>query len=333
MSAENQFRPFDPEGGLILATALPGSAGAFEGERLSWEALGVPADGSLRVHLDRTKERAQHWVRERSGLDPFAVEALLAEETRPRVESIGDGLLVILRGINMSEGVEADELIAIRMWIEPGRVITLRQFRFQTIADLRQRAQSGDAPGGFLAAVTSGLSARIVPTLNNLREMLDRIEDDMVASEQDDDSWRGLLGTIRRQAITYRRYLMPQHEALATLANGRSRLLDERDHAEIRAALEQTARECESLEELRDRAAVTQEELRARHEARVGRTVYLLTLVATVALPLGLLTGLLGVNVGGVPLESTPLGFWIVCATMLVIVALQVWWFKRKRWM
>lgn len=334
MSTENRFQPFDADGGLILVTGLPGSADQFRDARRSWNDL-APGDDPIWVHLDRTKEHAQQWLRDDAGLDPFVTEALLAEETRPRAEVVGDGLLVILRGINMNEGVQSDELIAIRMWIEPGRVITLRQYRFQTIVALRERAELGTAPatpGSFVAAVACGLTSRIVPTLDNLREMLDRVEDEMVANENDNDSWRPLLGTLRRQAITYRRYLVPQREALSALANGRSALLDERDRAEVRVALEQMTRECESLEELRDRAAVTQEELRARHEARVGRTVYLLTLVATVALPLGLLTGLLGVNVGGVPLASTGWGFWIVCAVMAVIAALQVWWFKRKRW-
>lgn len=336
MTQPTGFRPFDPEGGLILAAHLPGSAADFGPGRLDWERLrGGDREVPLWIHLDRKKERAQRWIREEAGLGTYVAEALLAEETRPRAEAIGDGLLVILRGINMNEGAQADELIAIRMWIDAKRFISLRQFRFQTIVEIRQRVERGEAPatpGAMLAAVACGLSARIVPTLDNLREMLDSVEDQMIERDSDDDRWRSLLGTIRRQAITYRRYLIPQREALSALANGRSALLDDRDRSEIRVALEQITRECESLEELRDRAAVTQEELRARHEARVGRTVYLLTLVATVALPLGLLTGLMGINVGGMPLVNSRWGFWAVVGVMVAVAAGQVWWFKKKRW-
>lgn len=332
--------PFDAEGGLVFATRLPGEAGDFDGGRRGWEALGQVGAGTsagpLWVHLDRTKSRAQAWLRGEAGLDPVVADSLLAEETRPRAEVFGEGLLVILRGINANPGAEPDELIAIRMWLEPGRVITLRQFRFPTIAEIRARAQGGMAPptaGAFLTAVAVGLGERMGPTIHNLEERLDEIEEEMLTRETDDDGRRSQLATIRRQAIAYRRYLVPQRDALASLANGRSGLLTARDQVEMRVALEQITRVCEALEELRDRAAVTQEEMRARHEARVGRTVYLLTIVATVMLPLGFLTGLLGVNVGGLPLVESRWGFVVVCGLLMGLAGLQVWWFRKKRWL
>ncbi len=331
------FTPFDAEGGLILATRLPGEPGDFDRHRRGFDQLDRP-DGPppLWVHLDRTRPQAQQWLRERAGLDPIVADALLAEETRPRADVFGDGLLVILRGINMNPGAEPDELISVRMWFEPARIITLRQYRLQTVSDLRVRAEQGKAPatvGSFLAAVALGLASRIAPTIGNLEEMLDDIEDEMLDRETDDPSRRSQLSTIRRQAITYRRYLVPQRDALSALANGRSEMLSQREQAEIRVAFEQTTRVCEALEELRDRAAVTQEEMRARHEARIGRTLYLLTIVATVMLPLSFITGLLGINVGGIPLADSGLGFAAVCLLMLGIAALEVWWFRRKRWL
>ena len=331
------FTPFDAPAGLILATRLPGEAGDFEYKKRGWPDLQRP-DGPppLWVHLDRTKGRAQRWLREEAGLDPVVADSLLAEETRPRAEVFGDGLLVILRGINMNPGAQPDELISVRLWLEPARIITLRQHRFQTIADLRARAQRGQAPataGAFLSAVALGLALRIGPTIANLEDQLDAIEEDMLDRESDDPARRSQLSTIRRQAIAYRRYLVPQRDALAALAAGRGELLSARELVEMRLALEQTTRVCEALEEMRDRAAVTQEEMRARHEARVGRTLYLLTIVATVMLPLGFLTGLLGVNVGGIPLADSPLGFAVVCVLMLGIAGAEVWWFRRKRWL
>ncbi|MEQ8845566.1 MAG: zinc transporter ZntB [Phycisphaerales bacterium] len=336
-SGATPFTPFDAEGGLILATRLPGEPGDFDKPRRGFDDLDRPDDPPpLWVHLDRTRPRAQRWLRERAGLDAIVADALLAEETRPRADAFGQGLLVILRGINMNPGAEPDELISVRMWFEPARIITLRQHRFQTIADLRVRAEAGKAPataGLFLAAVAQGLASRITPTIGNLEEMLDDIEDEMLDRESDDPARRSQLSTIRRQAITYRRYLVPQRDALSALANGRSELLSQREQAEIRVALEQTTRVCEALEELRDRAAVTQEEMRARHEARIGRTLYLLTIVATVMLPLSFITGLLGINVGGIPLADSALGFTVVCVFMLGVAAIEVWWFRRKRWL
>lgn len=336
MTDPTPFTPFDESGGLILAVRLPGGAPDFGDQRRGWERLGASESGGpLWVHLDRTKERAQRWLRGESGLDPVVAESLLAEETRPRAQAFGDGLLVILRGINMNPGAEPDELISIRMWLEKGRIITLRQHRFATVAEIRARAQAGKAPataGAFVTAVAAGLTTRMGPSILNLEEMLDDIEEEMLEKDSDDEGRRSQLATIRRQAIAYRRHLVPQRDALGALVNGPQTLLSARDQVELRVWQEQTTRACEALEELRDRAAVTQEEMRARHEARVGRTVYLLTIVATVMLPLGFLTGLLGINVGGLPLAGSPWGFAIVCVLLAGLAALQVVWFRKKRW-
>lgn len=335
--SDQPFTPFDPDGGLILATRLPGHLGDFVENRRGWEGLGAPAASPpLWIHLDRTKPRAQQWLREDAGLDAWIAESLLAEETRPRVQIAGAGLLVILRGVNLNPGAEPDELIAIRMWLEPTRIITLRQFRFQTIAEIRAQAQRGEAPdtaGAFFAQVALGLSLRMNPTVTNLEAMLDEIEESMLESDAEDSSHRSTLATIRRQAIRYRRYLVPQRDALMTLVHNPPALLSERDQSSLRVAAEHAARIAEALEEARDRAAVTQEEVRARHEQRVARTLYLLTLVATVALPLGLLTGLLGINVGGIPLADSPAGFLVVCLVIVGIALGEVALFRRMRWL
>ncbi|MEO1535624.1 MAG: CorA family divalent cation transporter [Planctomycetota bacterium] len=329
------FTPTDPEGGLILATRLPGGA------RLGWDDLVTPNEPPpVWIHLDRTKERAKRWVSDAAGLDPLAVHSLLAEETRPRVQRFDtgerSGVVVILRGVNLNEGAEPDELIAIRLWVEPTRVISLRQFRFGTIAELRERADRGQAPttaGAFLAGVVMGLASRMDPVVTNLHGLLDTIEESMIDRDSDQPAWRAQLADVRRQAITLRRYLAPQRDSLLSLAIDPPGFLTKRDAAEIRVAAEQIARVVDALEETRDRAAVTQDELRARHEARLSRTLYLLTIVATVALPLGLLTGLLGINVGGIPLADSHWGFVIICVLLVGIAAVEVLIFKAMRWL
>lgn len=329
--------PFDAEGGLVFATRMPGEPGDFDEKKRGWSDLGYPESGPpLWVHLDLTRPHSQSWLRSESGVDPIVAESLLAEETRPRVQEFGEGVLVILRGINSNPGAEHDELIAMRLWLEPTRIITLREYRFQTIAALRVRAQKGDAPttaGGFLVAVAGSLASNMSPTIVNLEERLDEIEERMLEHETDDPRWRSQLATIRRQAISYRRHIVPQRDALARLVHNAPAILSTRDQAELRVAMEQSTRVAEALEEMRDRAAVTQEEMRARHDARVGKTVYMLTVVATIALPLGLITGLLGINVGGIPLEGSVWGFAMVCLILVLIAIGQIVLFKFMKWL
>jgi zinc transporter len=340
------FKAFCPDGGLILATRLPGAQGDLGGNRRGWSELAAPAEPPpLWVHLDHTRPRAQVWLREESGLDPIVAEALLAEETRPRVQEFGEegggggergrGLLVILRGINASANDGQGELMAIRMWLSPVQVITLRQHHSRNIAALRARAAKGTAPatpGAFLAALAAGLVNNLDPAIRQIEDRLDAIEEAMLDGD-DDEHRRTQLAAIRRQAIAYRRHMVPQRDALDTLVHGDSPLLSPRDRATLRVAMEHCTRINEALEELRDRAAVTQDEMRARHEARIGRTIYLLTLVATVALPLTIITGLLGINVGGIPLADSPWGFAVVCGALLAIAAGEVALFKRMRWL
>lgn len=332
------WTPIDRESGLLIATVLPGRAEDFARDpEAAWASLGSGTpQGPLWIHLDRTKERAQRWVREEAGLHPVVAESLLAEETRPRFSSTEGGVLVILRGVNMNPGAEPDDLISLRMWAEPERVITLRAFRFATVAELRARAQRGAAPatpGALLAQIAKGLAERLSPVVENLDEMLDRVEEDLLRDAHEGERDRSLLATIRRQAITYRRYMVPQREAMSGLALVSTPVLGERDRAELRHAAEQVTRVVEDLEELRDRAAVTTDELRTRREMQLSRTTYLLTVVATVALPLGLITGLLGINVGGIPGEGRPWAFLAVCVALAGIAAVELWLLRRLKWL
>ena len=55
--------------------------------------------------------------------------------------------------------------------------------------------------------------------------------------------------------------------------------------------------------------------------------------VATIMLPLGFLTGLLGINVGGMPGAETPWAFWAVCAMLAAVTIFEIWLFKRLKWL
>ncbi len=327
----------DDQTALVFAVRLPGGEGAWLSDWDAVDAAFREKEGPVWVHLDRMQPEVRTWLTERAKVDPVALDAMLLEHTRPGVRVIGDGLLVNLRGVNMNPGADPDELISVRIWVEPNRIITLRQFRFQTIRDLRGRAESGQAPkttGGVLAEIALGLATRLSDSATNLETLVDEVEDGMLERDDDDLAARSSLAIVRRQSIAYRRFLAPQREALSELTHGPHQdRFSEQDRSRFRLGLDHVTRVLEALDEARDRAAVTQDELRARHEARLGRTLYVLTIIATVALPLSLLTGLLGINVGGIPLAESSWGFGIVCVSMVVIGVAEVVVMRALRWL
>ncbi len=100
----------------------------------------------------------------------------------------------------------------------------------------------------------------------------------------------------------------------------------------LREVSDRTMPHVEDLDAVRDRTAVLQDELTTQMSEQMNRTMYLLTVVATVMLPLGFVTGLLGVNVAGIPGANSPWAFGALCAILVLLVAFEVVILRRLRW-
>ena len=104
--------------------------------------------------------------------------------------------------------------------------------------------------------------------------------------------------------------------------------------AQLRETGDHITRYVEDMDALRDRGAVVQDELRNRISEDMNRTMYVLTVVAAVLLPLSFITGLLGINVDGMPgAKDAPTAFWLVSGGLVLIAVIQLWLFKRLRWL
>lgn len=289
--------------------------------------------GPLWIHLDSQNPEAQVWLRDASGLGELACEALLAEETRPRCATIGEGLLVFLRGVNLNPGAEPEDMVSLRIWSDASRLISLGRRRLNAIQDLAQELEDGAGPShsaGLLTGLTGHLLERMAPAHNELEEAVDDLEERALGDEAED--LQPELAEIRRQIISLRRHLAPQREAMLRFAQTNVGFIDEASHAELQIHADQWARHVEGLEELRDRATVTYDLLKSRQADVMNRRMLVLSVVTAVFLPLGLITGLLGINVGGIPGSTSDGAFVAVCVLMLCVGALEAWAFKRMKW-
>lgn len=108
--------------GLVASFKLDGTG---RGQPLNWEGVrGWNGQaGTLWIHLNRNAEPAQRWLKEYSSLDALVVESLLAEGARPRCVAVGEGVMFFLRGVNSNPGADPEDMVSIRIWVEPSRII------------------------------------------------------------------------------------------------------------------------------------------------------------------------------------------------------------------
>jgi len=324
---------------LICAYVLDGNGGAAP---LDWPGVNdwTAESGPIWVHLDCAHENTDAWLRSHSGLDTFVIDGLLAEESRPRCDGYDDGILLVLRGVNLNPGAEPEDMVSIRIWINEHRIISTRFRRLMAVQDIRDQLAVGKGPistGHLVARLAASLTERMGPVIENLSDQLDGLEDQLIGADKGEDldlrDVRYELIDCRQVAISLRRYVAPQREALNRLAQLEEPWLDDRMMGRLRETVDRVTRITEELDEVRERSAVVQDELANRISQRMERTMYTLTVVATIMLPLGFFTGLLGINVGGIPGTDTGWAFWAVCGGLVTMVVIEVLIMRRFKWL
>ena len=319
--------------GLLYAYLLDGQGG---GESLGWDQLNqwTSSHGVLWMHLEYSNPHVQQWVLHESGLDEVTAEALLAEETRPRCMMNANGLLLTLRGINANPEADPEDMVAVRMWSDGKRIITTRRRRLQAASELSEAIVKGVGPcnaGEFLESLTDRMVERMADVIDRISDEVDELEEKVLTMESYE--LRPIIAELRRHAIGLRRYLAPQREAVSRLFSEKIEWLSDMDRLRLRESADRTTRLVEDLDLVRERAVVVQEELLGRLSEKMNHTMYILSIVAAIFLPLGFLTGLLGVNVGGIPGTEYTGSFIIFCLVLVLMVGIQVWFFKYKKWM
>lgn len=109
--------------------------------------------------------------------------------------------------------------------------------------------------------------------------------------------------------------------------------IGKKDRMKLRESADQMVRYVEDLDSIRERSMITHEELVNQLSEEMNSRIYILSLFTTLFLPLSFFTGLLGINVGGIPGSSYRWAFLIVVAILAAVICGQLLFFKARKWL
>lgn len=295
------------------------------------EALGQPGE-LVWIHLTVTDDHAKAWLGGEANLSPIVIEALTAAETRPRCDAVGDGAVINLRGLSSEAMTASDPLASIRIYAHQGHVFSVTRKPLSALDPVQKQVEAGRVldPGDLISEIAQQITAELDPVVADLGDSLDDCEA-QIASHS---AWelRRLVSDTRSKAIGYRRFLSPQRLALERLATLPGDWLREDDRLHLSAASDRAARMAEELESIRERSALTHETLTDLRAELIDQRSLIIAVVALIFLPLTFVTGLLGMNVAGIPFAHAPWAFWGVVGFCVAIAAVITLYFVGRHW-
>lgn len=331
MSTAHPFQLFvlDGKGGIESKTTIGADSNIAEHQDLISDQT---AQGKLLwISMDYSNPSAAAWLNNLVWLDDIIRENLLDDDSRPRCFFLQESVFLSLRGVNLNPHADPEDMVGIRIWISENCIITSHKRNLLSLDDVLVALETAVGPissASFLTLLIERLSLRAENVIEKLEENFMDLEESL----DELDGQRSSLSDMRRTAIRIRRYFAPQKEALHLLLAETPNWLTKNHKIHIRESLNRFNRYIEELDSIRDRAIVAQEEILSNLSETLNKRMYTLSLVATFFLPLSFFTGLLGINVGGIPLAQSPYGFLLICSGLLVLGGGLLALLKRRKW-
>ncbi|AWH87272.1 zinc transporter ZntB [Limnobaculum parvum] len=285
------------------------------------------------IHIDYEQPESLHWLNETPLLPESFKEALSGESCRPRVTRQGNGTLIILRSINLNSESVPDPLVTLRVFISDSLIISSRHRAIHAVDEVVNELKKGTGPfhsGSWLVEILDFLTDQVSDFIDDLHGRVIDLEDGLLEKEVPE---RGVIALIRKQLIVLRRHLMPQRDVFSRLASERLPWMSNEDRHRMQDIADRLGRGLDDLDATIARTAVVVDEINSLLADAMNRRTYTMSLMAMLFLPATFLTGLFGVNLGGIPGGDKEHAFTIFCICLVVVGGSILWWLKKSKWL
>lgn len=284
------------------------------------------------IHVTEPNDAVYQLLRKNKDIPNSIVENLLAEETRPRSLVLEDGLMLILRGVNLTPGASPSDMVSLRIWITAKGLLTVSPQNVCAVTDTEQdlKSRSINTPIQCLMNLIWYIFSHIENETYDLEGLLDKLEAEIDTTSVDEA--QKIVVDIRQQVISFRRYLMPQRDAILRLPGEKLSWLTEKQNMEFKDYGDNMSRYVEDLYAARERAGVLQDKLYNRQSERLNSKMYVLSIIAMIFLPAGFITGLFGMNII-IPGANNVDTFWVVISIIASFTIGIYFYCRRNQWL
>jgi zinc transporter len=316
-----RFRPGEPGREIDSATALDCLRNPQKDpEEFIW------------LHLNLAHAACQRWMKSHLDLPDEFFEALHEGSRSTRIEHVDSSLLAVVNDVVFNFGMVSSDISTLWVCTRSHLMISARQQPLHSVDRLRHSVKRGEcfrSPLELLTHLLRDQGEVLEQIVRKTTVSVDQIEDQLLSLRLRDN--RADLGAMRRVLVRLHRLLALEPGSLMRLLNRPPAWLLEEDVQALRLSTEEASQVIGDLTALGERIKLLQEEIAAKLNEQSNRTLFTLTVVTVLALPINIIAGFFGMNVGGIPLATDPEGFWVLVALVATFTLLAGRWAFRKR--
>ncbi len=316
----------------MTVVVFDGRGGVRKLEETEEAEYTVPARGYALVAGNLRAPEFKVWLKKEVG--DFNAELLTVPNTRTRCTVLDDRAMVVLRVARPGAEPEDVGRQLLSLLIEKGRVIVASELNIVDLLGLSQWQQTHHAPvspADLVARLALRAADRMEPLVERMGDNLDDVEETLMIGKRQNIGIK--LARLRRTLIQLRRLVWPQRDVLNTLEIEELSFLTARDRTRLREASARTARLGDELQSLSERAVLVHEQILDTRAEQMNQTMLVLAAVTAVFMPLTVISGILGMNVSGIPFHDSPWAFWVVTGGLAALALAIVLWMKRRKWL
>ncbi|MDA0664048.1 MAG: magnesium/cobalt transporter CorA [Proteobacteria bacterium] len=278
-------------------------------------------------------------IGEKFGLHSLALEDVLNVNQRPKIDEYDDHLFIVCRMPHNESALETEQVsfflgkdFVITMQERPGDCFEPVRNRLRT---KRGRIRAGGADY-LIYALLDAVTDAFFPVLESIGEQIGIMEEEIIGDPMPEDVHR--IHALKRDLLTVRRAVWPQREMLSAMIRDESLLIQEQTKLYLRDCFDHTFQLIDLIETYREIVSDLTDIFLSAQSTRMNEVMKVLTVIATIFMPLTLISGIYGMNFSpeaspwNMPELHAAYGYPVVIGVMIAITVGMLAWFRNRGW-